>query len=231
MDKFEKVERLVQKTGVSYEDAKNALEQANEDLLDAMIILEKQGKVKQPEQAQYSTSYTEQTQYKDVPAVIEESKKTKGKSIFKDIGNAIKRGFRYTVDNSIKVVKDDDTIIKLPLWISIILLLCAWELLVIVIIVSLFLGCKYSVEGKDDSKGVNDILNQASDLADKAKESFNNTVNSSEGTVNDEAAAASSIYRSESTSSTSTGSSAVSDVTSEVVSDDSNVSSDNKDNQ
>ncbi len=231
MDKFEKVERLVQKAGVSYEDAKNALDQANDDLLDAMIILEKQGKVKQPEQAQFSTSYTEQTQYKDVPAVIEESKKTKEKSILKDIGNAIKRGFRYTVDNSIKVVKNDDTIIKLPLWISIILLLCAWELLVIVIIVSLFLGCKYSVEGKDDSKGVNDILNQASDLADKAKESFSSTVNS-EGTVNDETAAASSIYRSETAANGTTSTSASTETAeAEVVVDESVVSSDNTDNQ
>ena len=46
MDNFEKVEKLVQKANVSYEDAKQALEEANGDMLDAMIALEKQGKVK-----------------------------------------------------------------------------------------------------------------------------------------------------------------------------------------
>ena len=201
MDKFEKVERLVQKAGVTYEDAKNALDQANDDLLDAMIILEKQGKVKQPEQGQYNTTYTEQPQYRDVPAVIEESKKTKEKSILKDIGNAIKRGFRYTVDNSLNVSRNGETIIKLPLWISIIITLCAWELLIIVVIVSLFLDCRYKIEGKDDSKEVNDILNQAASYAEKAKESFNDnkaadTATTTTGTVVNENAGESSIYRS-----------------------------------
>ena len=41
MDKLEKVEKLRAKTGVSYEDAKNALEACDYDLLDAIIYLEK----------------------------------------------------------------------------------------------------------------------------------------------------------------------------------------------
>ena len=39
MDNFEKVERLVEKANVSFEDAKAALDEANGDLLDAMILL------------------------------------------------------------------------------------------------------------------------------------------------------------------------------------------------
>ena len=46
MDKLEKVEKLRAKTGVSYEDAKNALEACDYDLLDAIIYLEKLDKVK-----------------------------------------------------------------------------------------------------------------------------------------------------------------------------------------
>ena len=41
MDKLEKVEKLREKTGVSYEEAKNALEACDYDLLDAIIYLEK----------------------------------------------------------------------------------------------------------------------------------------------------------------------------------------------
>ena len=52
MDNFEKVERLVEKANVSFEDAKAALDEANGDLLDAMIILEKRGKGKGPEQSE-----------------------------------------------------------------------------------------------------------------------------------------------------------------------------------
>ena len=49
MDNLEKVEKLREKTGVSYEEAKEALEANNYDVLDAIIYLEKKGKVKAPE--------------------------------------------------------------------------------------------------------------------------------------------------------------------------------------
>ena len=48
MDEFEKVEKLRQRVDVTYEEAKEALKQADGDLLDAMIILEKEGKAAAP---------------------------------------------------------------------------------------------------------------------------------------------------------------------------------------
>ena len=49
MDTMEKVEALRKKANISYEEAKNVLEQANGDLLDAMVILERQSKINKPE--------------------------------------------------------------------------------------------------------------------------------------------------------------------------------------
>ena len=172
MEKFEKVERLVEKTNASYEDAKKALEEANEDMLDAMIILEKQGKISGPAQSTYSTEGKADSPYKDVPAVVSQCEKTEGKSFFKDLKAAVKRGIRYTTDNFVKVERNGEQILKLPLWISIIILLCAWHLLFVVFIISLFCECRYSIEGKDNASEVNVIMNQASDLAEKVKDSF-----------------------------------------------------------
>ena len=172
---FEKVEKLVQKANVSYEDAKNALEAANGDMLDAIIALEKAGKVNS--QASFTTTSPETSPYKDVPAVVDQTNKTEGKSFFKDLGAAIKRGFRYTVDNSVRVVRNDVEVIKLPLWISIIAMLAAWELLLIVIVISLFFDCRYSVVGKDDANEVNRVIDQASTFAGKVKESWNESFN------------------------------------------------------
>ena len=45
MDQLEKVEKLRKKTNVSYEEAKAALEANNWNMLDAIVHLEKQGKV------------------------------------------------------------------------------------------------------------------------------------------------------------------------------------------
>ena len=172
---FEKVEKLVQKANVSYEDAKNALEAANGDMLDAIIALGKAGKVNS--QASFTTTSPESSPYKDVPAVVDQTNKTEGKSFFKDLGAAIKRGFRYTVDNSVRVVRNDVEVIKLPLWISIIAMLAAWELLLIVIVISLFFDCRYSVVGKDNANEVNRVIDQASTFAGKVKESWNESFN------------------------------------------------------
>lgn len=56
MDKLEKVEKIREKTGVSYDDAKNALEACDYDILDAIIYLEKLGKIAGPSNAVYKTT-------------------------------------------------------------------------------------------------------------------------------------------------------------------------------
>ena len=179
MVEFEKVEKLVQKTNVSYEDAKIALEAANGDMLDAIISLEKQGKVNGPQQTTYTTG-PEATQYRDVPAAVAQTNnKSEGKNFFKDLGAAIKRGFQYTVDNSVRVIKKDQEIMKLPLWLTIIMLLAAWELIIIVVIVSLFFDCRYTLVGKDDTDQVNKVMNQATDFAGKVKDSWNESFSNS----------------------------------------------------
>ena len=49
MELLEKVEKIREKTGVSYEEAKAALEACGEDVLDALVYLENQGKIKKPD--------------------------------------------------------------------------------------------------------------------------------------------------------------------------------------
>lgn len=44
MEQLEKVEKLRERADVSYEEAKEALEACDWDLLDAMVWLEKEGK-------------------------------------------------------------------------------------------------------------------------------------------------------------------------------------------
>ena len=58
MDEFEKVEKLRQRANVSYEEAKKALDEANGDVLDAMLALEAQGKVSPDEQSTHSIRLT-----------------------------------------------------------------------------------------------------------------------------------------------------------------------------
>ena len=51
MDNYQKVEQLVNKAGCSFEEAKAALEGCGWDMLDAVISLEREGKVKRKQQS------------------------------------------------------------------------------------------------------------------------------------------------------------------------------------
>lgn len=64
MDELEKVEKSREKTGVTYEDAKKALEETNWNLLDEIMHLEKAGKTKKPRMEVYTTRTEESDAFK-----------------------------------------------------------------------------------------------------------------------------------------------------------------------
>jgi len=57
MASIEMVEKLRERTGVTYEEAREALDMSQDDMLDALIWLEKNGKVIPPRVGRYSTDY------------------------------------------------------------------------------------------------------------------------------------------------------------------------------
>ena len=170
MDMFEKVEKLRAKANVSYEDAKAALEEANGDILDAMILLEKQGKTSKQGKESYSTKAEDQTQYL---AVVEQPKKEKNAGNNKFI-EKVKELWHKSCHNFFVVERNGERIIKLPLWAFIVFVVCAWHVMLIAMVVSLFFGCHYSFEGEDNMKTANEVAGKVESAAEKAKEEFKN---------------------------------------------------------
>ena len=172
MDNFEKIEKLVEKTGISYGDAKRVLEQADGDLLDAIIILEREGKAKAPKSSTYSTQYEEQSQYVSVPMQVEsamEDDSTRGK--FK---RAIRKIWHFLRTNSVVAMnKAGDVVVNLPLWGAALILLMFWWITVILIVVSLFVGFRYEFVGEADLGRVNQVMDKASSAAEKVKDEYN----------------------------------------------------------
>ncbi|MBR1816723.1 MAG: DUF4342 domain-containing protein [Lachnospiraceae bacterium] len=175
MDELEKVEKLRQRADVSYEEAREALNECNGDLLDAMVYLEKQGKVKSPEQTAYTTDAEQQPKYADVPAVVRENEqRSSEESVGKKIGRMFKKAAKYLNDNHLKVEHNDKTIINVPLWVAVIALLAAWWILVILIIISLFCDYKYTIEGTGNNEEVNRVMEKASEFTEQVKDEFKN---------------------------------------------------------
>ena len=165
MDTFEKVEKLRERANVSFEEAKEALEHSNGDLLEAMIYLEKNGKTVSDGTSSYSTSYEDA---KELPKVVPQPAPKDG--FFKRIGRIIKKLAIKSTENFLVVEKNGSQILKMPVWVMILILLVAWYASIILLIVSLFLGCRFSFVGKDDLSKVNDVMGKASDLAINVKD-------------------------------------------------------------
>ena len=178
MDNFEKVEKLVNKAGVTYEEAKAALEQAGGDLLDAMIILEKGGKTVPPEQSTYSTQYEEQAQYVSVATQVENDRKNYDKEEQRrerreKFRNGLQRLWDFLSKNFLVIKKNSELVARLPLWSVVIIFLLAWHISLIALVVSLFFGVTYSFKGEADLSAANNVMGKASSAAEKAKEEFN----------------------------------------------------------
>ena len=85
MDNYQKLEQIVNKAGCSYEDAKAVLESCDWDMIDAIIILEKEGKVKR-ETAAFTSQKAEEAA-EVIPEVIADDNSKAGKK-----GNAREAG-------------------------------------------------------------------------------------------------------------------------------------------
>ncbi len=171
MEQLEKVEKLRQRANVTYEEAKQALEACGWDLLDAMVYLEKQGKVKEPSQSTYSTSYEEQSQYISVKEKVE-NQKNPGDGAGEKLKRLLKKAWQKSRDNYFCVRHKEEEIIRVPVWTFVIALLFLWEILVIIMIVALFFDCHYYFAGKDDCDKINHVMEKANDLADKVKDEY-----------------------------------------------------------
>ena len=168
MDKLEKVERLRQNANVTYEEALAALDESNEDLLDAMVLLERQGKVKKPSQSVYSTSYQEQMQYIDVPDKVAQQKKSAP-----NLGRSLARLFRgiigFVRSTSFRVTREDTEIFRLPSWLMVLIVLIFWKIALPVAIIALIFGFRYSFEGAGNTDAANNVLGRAGEIAEDLK--------------------------------------------------------------
>ena len=184
---LELVEKLVEKTGVSYGEAKAMLEQTDWDILEAIIRLEAAGRVRGPETAQYSTSGNSGTyQQNQSQNQNQQSKQCKDKAntgenfkkSAKSFGDWLKDVFDKGNHNSLQVFRRDDKIVDLPVTAFVILLIFCFWVVIPIMVVGLFLGCRYSFSGNELGKpSVNNAMGKATDIADNIKNEFTKSEN------------------------------------------------------
>ncbi|MCB6992610.1 DUF4342 domain-containing protein [bacterium 210820-DFI.6.37] len=188
MEHLEKVEKLKQHADVSYEEAKKALEACGWDILDALVLLESQGKTAGPGTDNSTLSDKgpsedgEAFQEACQPLTIcgESQKKSHQRderqqpSFFAKLGKAIKYLVQKGVENSLVIKQHGQPLLDLPVIAFIILLICAFWAVVPVMVISLFFDFSYNFKGAELGK---DKINRTMDQATEAVNNFKSEIN------------------------------------------------------
>ncbi len=203
MDNFEKIEKLVNKAGCSYEDAKAALEGSNWDMIDAIISLERDGKVAKPA--------SEQTAQKadDGVEIVTEVKTDRGNgnsggssSYSGNKGDDGRTGstqektkkklglwtrFKGIMTNNRMVIlkSNGQQIVDLPIWIPVIALITFFWATLILAAVAMVFGCRFHFEGADLGKiNINNTMDKATDYAEKVRNDLTGRANDKQNSDN-----------------------------------------------
>lgn len=147
MERMEMVEKLRQKATVSYEEAKQALEQANWDLLDALVLLETQGKVKTGAEA-YSTYQQPQGEQNAAKPGEEHGAFSRG---MKKLARMLDRIIAWGTRNTFEVSKGGKRLLGMPVILFLALLFfCFWFMIPAIMLLILF-GYRVGFVGPDTS--------------------------------------------------------------------------------
>lgn len=171
---LERVQMVVEKTGVSYEDARDALERCKGDILDAIIILEHEGKAA-PASATYSTGAGSTSGCSDEMRDAQEEwrRESRRGATADKVSHAFHDFFVPAMLKPFVVESDGRELARIPVFIVIILLLACAPLALAVFVVSLFLGVRYHLEGATPVRfDLNETMDKAADMATSARNSY-----------------------------------------------------------
>ena len=177
---LELAQRLRAETGVSYAQAKQALEYSGGNLLDAIIYLEEQGVIPRQEGAYFSTrSETpppppgaeeallplgekrgkKEKREKKPAAVPARRDRGSGGAVFATLR-------RWLIENELEIWRGERPVTALPVLILVLLVFFAYWLVLPVLVLGLFFGFRYRFSGPDlEREDLNGVMGSVADTA------------------------------------------------------------------
>lgn len=171
MENLEKVELVREKCGVSYEEAREALEACGYEVLDAIIMLEREGKAAKVEEPELVVEIAEALEDEERSEERSERTESKAASAWNKFCAKCKELARSGMDTTFVAERKGERIIALPV-LFVILGMFIWGATLWLLVIGLFFGFRYSLEGKGALvSDINDAMGKAADVADDIKES------------------------------------------------------------
>lgn len=142
---MEQIDELRKRANVSYEDAKEALEKCNGDLLEALVYLENQNKIKN------DTADCEQHGF------------------MARLKKLIKKGN----ETKFTITKNEKVVLSIPVTLAVILTVIATYVVIFALVIALFTGHKFKFESKNgEDMKVNETLDKISVAVNDVKKTF-----------------------------------------------------------
>jgi len=185
MTELEKAEKLREKANVSFAEAKEALEKSGGDILDALIYLEKSGKVTEPSGGGFYSGA-------DIPPKanrVESHSTNKSHSggsgeefadLMKRFGAFCLKMFNKGLNNHLEATKGEQHLFSCPVLIVILLVIFFFWVTVPLFVISLFCGFRYRFSGADLGRdSVNSVMDGATNVVNDVKRTFAESTNNS----------------------------------------------------
>ena len=162
MTKMEMTLKLAEKLNVSPKEAETALEFCEWDILDAALMLER-------EQGEQRTAYS--TEAAPEPAPPAEEKEAGWKIALGKLGRLLRKLLECGNRNRFEVHRNDEIILEVPVTVLVLLMLFAFWVCIPLLVIGLFLRCRYSFKGPELGKEfVNKAMDKAAETAEKVRE-------------------------------------------------------------
>ncbi|MGL4453254.1 MAG: DUF4342 domain-containing protein [Sarcina sp.] len=182
MDKEKLILELIEKTSISYEEAREALENTDWDILEAIVYLEKIGRISGSGNGEFYTnkyykSYEASNNILNLNKDEENQEKFKsskknereGNKFFEWICNIIDIGNNTWIEFS----KDKNEILKIPITVLVVLTFFMFGTMIPLVIIALFLGVEAKVSSqKLNVEETNKYLSKLSEEIRNVKEKF-----------------------------------------------------------
>lgn len=182
---LEQVEKLKEKTNVSYEEAKAVLERHNGDILEALIELERRGKAQTAAAGGFYTTRPDGAPETELvltpPPGPDRGKKGKGgqkrsfgRVYYVDaggLGEAIRDLVRRSISNHLEVWRNGQKMTTIPVLVLILLVVFFFWITLPLLVVGLIFGCRYRFGGPDlGREDLNHVMDRVSDTVGEVRD-------------------------------------------------------------
>lgn len=185
---LEQVEKLREKSGASYEACRDALDRSGGDLLDAIIYLERTNQSRTGKSGAFTTKPNDKAA-EAAKLVMGEGPCGSGKKAGRhkycsdwregarevwDVGTNL---LKHSTANQFEVWRKGSLMTSIPILILVLLIIVAFWISVPLLIIGLFIGCRYQFVGPDLGKeAINDVMDNVSatveDMMGQVKREF-----------------------------------------------------------